>query len=243
MGRRNTSKKWQYAGLGVLAVTSLGAAAYALAPAESPAPTTFTPAPMTTPDEKSEPFLEWPDKGPLEVVFAGDSLTYGLYASEESKGYRPQVVAELEEEGNVEWSRGGQSGNKVETVTDSISFPKSSDLIVLELGTNDVWETDVDVFARQYEDLVAKAEKAAPDAALVCLGVWSNVDGGRNYDPLIKEPCVEAGGKFIPLHPLYEEGSNRGPAGRDTFGGVSDDFHPNDDGYAAIAEKVLEALR
>lgn len=204
-------------------------------------PSHLQPAQPSTPTEGADVTRE--DGEPLRVVFAGDSLTYGLYASTEAKGYRPRVVAAWEQDGPVEWSRGGQTGNRVATVAASLDVPADTDLIVLALGTNDLYKTPVPKFERQYAALVEQVTDAAPDAALACLGVWGNVDASRNYDPAIEEPCADAGGTFVPLSDLFEQERNRGPSGRDVFGGVSDDFHPNDRGYAAIAERLLAAVR
>jgi acyl-CoA thioesterase-1 len=186
--------------------------------------------------------VERPTDRPLEVVFAGDSLTYGLFASSEAAGYRPQVVAGLETDGAVKWSRGGQTGNRIQTVSNSIAFPASTDLVVLALGTNDVWKTPVEDIATQYDALMQKAKAGAPNAAIVCLGVWSKEDGRRGHDPAIQQSCEAAGGRFLPLGDIYDAADTRGPAGVEAFGGVSDDFHPNDNGYRQIAQLVLGNL-
>lgn len=84
---------------------------------------------------------------PLRIVFAGDSLTYGLYASDERLGYRELVNAEMSHSRDVEQSRGGQTGNTARTVADSIEVVSDTDVVVLAVGTNDMWKTDPDVFA------------------------------------------------------------------------------------------------
>lgn len=233
-------KKLAYVGLGVLAVTTAAVVAMALTPPipTSPQVARYSAAPTATTTDGALA-VQRPANGPLRVVFAGDSLTYGLSASSEAKGYRPQVVAGLSESGPVEASRGGQTGNRIKTVADSIKFPVDTNLVVLALGTNDVWKTDVGDVASQYKALVAKVNKSAPDAQLVCLGVWSNADGTRNYDPPIQAACEDGGGKFISIGDIYEDEKNRGPEGKPAFGGISDKFHPNDAGYKAIADRLL----
>lgn len=182
------------------------------------------------------------EAGVARVVFAGDSLTYGLFASTEEAGYRPQVVAALTAGGPVEASRGGQTGNQVATVTESIEFPANTNLAVLALGTNDLGKTEPDQLAEDYRALVDKVKTSAPDARIICLGAWTNVDGERNYGPSIEGPCTEGGGTYLPLWELFEDPANRGPAGREAFGGTGDDFHPNDAGYKAIADLVLTVV-
>lgn len=187
--------------------------------------------------------VERPSDRPLNVVFAGDSLTYGLFASTEAKGYRPQVVAALEADGPVDWSRGGQTGNTVGTVAKSIEFPQATDLAVLALGTNDLGKTPVKRFTADYEALVAKVKNQAPDAAILCLGPWADGDGSTTYGPLIEEACEAGGGSYAPLTDLYTKPKHHGPAGVESFGGKSDVFHPNDSGYKAIADRVLAHIK
>lgn len=198
--------------------------------------------PSPTSTEPAEAALERPEGRPLKVVIAGDSLTFGLYASTEDKGWRPLTVAALSEDGPVKVSDAGEDGDKAATVLDSIDPALDTDLIVLEIGTNDLYKTPDERFSGQYAALVEKVTAAAPDAVLLCLGVWHNVDANRNFDPMIERPCTEAGGRFVPLFDLYDDPANRGPAGRPAFGGTSDDFHPNDAGHSAISARVLAVL-
>jgi acyl-CoA thioesterase-1 len=246
MAPRNKARIWTNAGLAALFLATVGAVGFALFQPATPPPVSaqvseyLRTAPPAVTDNRLP--ITRPEAAPLKAVFAGDSLTYGLFASSEAAGYRPQVVAALSTSGPVEASRGGQVGNKIADVSASITFPADTNLIVLALGTNDVWKTDAKVAKEQYTSLVEKARTSAPDAALVCLGVWSNKDGARNYDPAIKQPCLAAGGIFLPITDLFEKETNRGPAGVQAFGGASDTFHPNDAGYKAIADRLLSAV-
>jgi lysophospholipase L1-like esterase len=180
--------------------------------------------------------------GVAHVVFAGDSLTYGLFASTESAGYRPQLVQAWSASGPVDASRGGQTGNTVKTVTDSITFPATTTLAVLELGTNDLGKTPFDQLQSDYQALVTKVKTSAPHAMILCLGAWTNIDGDRNNDQAIERPCVQGGGIYVPLWRLFDDPTDRGPSGRQAFGGTGDNFHPNDKGYKAIADLVLSVV-
>ena len=62
------------------------------------------------------------------------------------------------------------------------------------------------------------------------------------FDAIIKDACTTQNGAFRALMPLYLNNSFHGPAGRTTFKGPADAFHPNDAGHAAIARLVLDAL-
>lgn len=243
MAGRN-KKRALVAGVAALGVAAVAVAGLALTrPADQP-PVSEKVAQYYSnpPSARQSGVINRSETGPLKVVFAGDSLTYGLFASSEDKGYRPQVVAALSASGPVEASRGGQTGNKIKEVADSITFPADTNLVVLALGTNDVWKTDTADVAVHYKALVEKVVSSAPDATLICLGVWANQDGARNYDPHIQRPCEDAGGRFLRLTDLYDTPENHGPAGKPAFGGISDEFHPNDAGYKAIADRLLSAV-
>lgn len=253
--RRAKLKRWTVISLPVILVLAIALAVsgYLTAQNREPAKADATSTqqnrevanPSPSPTSKPAPntlSVKRPSDRALGVVFAGDSLTYGLFASKESKGYRPQVVASLEKGGPVKWSRGGQTGNKVSTVAESIKFPKSTDLAVLALGTNDIWKTPVGDFATDYKALIAKVKNQAPDAAILCMGAWTDVDGSRNYDHLIEDACEAGGGRYVPITDLNNNPKNHGPAGVESFGGISDVFHPNDSGYKAIADRVLENI-
>lgn len=207
-----------------------------------PRASSYTPRPMPDPDAVVTPEYPRNADGGITAVFLGDSLTYGLFASREEAGYRPQVVAALGSVAPVTATRAGQTGNTVATVSASASIPADAGLVVLALGTNDVWNTPVKDFTAQYEELVQKVRTSAPNATLVCVGVWANPDGARNYDPPISKLCRAAEGRYVKISDLFEQEGTRGPAGVESFGGTSDAFHPNDSGYAAIAQRVKEAL-
>ncbi|MDZ7930489.1 MAG: SGNH/GDSL hydrolase family protein [Rhodococcus sp. (in: high G+C Gram-positive bacteria)] len=183
-----------------------------------------------------------PADGPLKALFIGDSLTAGLYASSESQGFRSQMVAALEQSGPVELSLGQRIGGTVGEISEITNIGSGNQLAVVELGTNDFGKTDLDVFEAQYARLLDAIRATSPDAALVCAGVWQARYYGGPFDAIIARQCAEHGGKYRVLNDLYADADNRGPAGVEAFGGVSDDFHPNDDGYGAISERLLGVL-
>lgn len=224
------------ASLVVLAMQHVSQSRAAAGTQAGPVPT-FTSKARTT-----EPAVTAAD-GKVSAVFLGDSLTYGLYASTEAAGWRPQMVERLSKLGEVNATRAGQTGNTVAAVSGSATIPADANVVFIELGTNDLYKTDIDVFAKQYADLTEKAQQTATGAKIVCLGVWGPADAARNYDAKIQTACRSTGGTFVALSPLYTDPANRGPAGQAKFGGTSDDFHPNDTGYKAIASAVGIALR
>lgn len=185
--------------------------------------------------------LTVPDGQILHVAVVGDTLADGYYATTEGLGYRALVLDELPVA--VEEAPVLDIGDRVPADTPVGLIPSTTDLVVLEVGTHDAFVTPVEEFGSHYEDLVAVITEESPNAEIVCLGVWGNADAARTMDPLIGAACREAGGAFVPLFDLFDDPELRGPAGTATFLGDSDDFHPNDAGHRAIADRVLDRLK
>ena len=59
---------------------------------------------------------------------------------------------------------------------------------------------------------------------------------------VIETECLSRGGTFRKMSDIFADPSSRGPAGLVKYGGVSDDFHPNDLGYERISERLLGAI-
>ena len=188
-----------------------------------------------------------PAEGPLRVLFVGDSITYGLSAEDQDRGYRPLMVDALSAGGPVEELRANRVGADTGTVSGILNAPTGVDLAIIELGTNDVVEkTTIPQFRANYGSLLERIRHESPGAPLLCVGTWGSeggADGSDAYNAVIDDECDDRGGTFASLYGLYPEEANRGPAGRDVFGGTSDNFHPNDRGYRAIADLLLGRIR
>lgn len=176
------------------------------------------------------------------VLFVGDSLTVGYYASSPGKTY-PAIVAGRLGQHAVEISTAGVTASHFARRT---SYPKAS-VVVVELGTNDYeHQTPVRDFDRAYEDVIAHVRHANPTAKLVCVAVWngSYTNPGwapsTKYDATIRVDCT--GGKVANVSGAFDVSSDRGPQGTGSAFGMRDQFHPNDAGHAAIATSVLGAL-
>jgi lysophospholipase L1-like esterase len=177
------------------------------------------------------------------VLFVGDSLTVGYYASSPAKTY-PALVAGQLGRSAVEISTAGVTASHF---ANRASYPKAS-VVVVELGTNDYeHQTPVRAFDRAYESVIAHVRHANPTAKLVCVAVWN---GGytnpgwapsTTYDATIRGDCT--GGKVANVSGAFEIAADRGPQGTGSAFGLRDQFHPNDAGHAAIATSVLGALR
>jgi acyl-CoA thioesterase-1 len=187
-----------------------------------------------------------PADRPMRVLYAGDSLTYGLFSSVPELAFRPLVTAELAKGGEIEESRGERSGAGAGAVGNLVTVPDQLDLAIVELGTNDTGgRTEIGLFEQQYNTLMAKIMDPSPNSGLVCVGTWGQPGPGTGtdaYDDVIEKVCTTFGGIYVDASDTFTNTENRGPAGLATWGGESDTFHPNDAGHRALADLVLGAI-
>lgn len=178
----------------------------------------------------------------MRVMFIGDSLAAGYFATTREMGFAPLVTASLRESAEVETVTASKAGGNVR-VGSVVDLPAAVDVVVVELGTNDSLHTLPHVFARQYGALLDRIRATSPDARVVCVGAWRRAWRAWPYDRAIRNQARRHGGAFLRLSDLYADASTRGPAGRAVENGTTDDFHPNDFGHQAIAERLLPLVR
>jgi len=194
---------------------------------------------------------------PAGLLILGDSLTVGEHASRRDGTYVETVLASLAAgfEPGLATRVEAISGGRLRDLLNRRPMP-GQHLVVVELGTNDwhgylpnrPWRsTPTAEFARDYARLLDQV--VGPGARLVCLGIWgppgaSSETGARldDYDAVAASECRSRGGRFLPLSDLYADPFCRGPAGRWTPFGTSDNTHPNDRGHQRVAERVLAGL-
>lgn len=183
---------------------------------------------------------------PLRVLFSGDSLTGGLHASSQATAFKWLMLDSIDKSGPVDEFSSAMSGGTTVQVSQQYEVPGGLDLAVVELGTNDKAKaTPILEFKAAYIDLLSKIVEKSPNVALVCAGVWEDVNGGPDaapYNDVISAECTARGGKFVNLTPIYKNPATIGPVGVPAYGGVSDNFHPNDAGHRAIADALLGAM-
>lgn len=179
----------------------------------------------------------------VHAMFLGDSLTTSQFASSEAAGFRPLVISGMGVP--VTEVPGNDPSATLSTVASTIVVPPTTNLVVVELGNTDVYVNNITTadFTKDFDAVITRVTAQAPQATIVCLGIWGTAAVAANYDPSIAARCQQDGGAFVQLADLYEAPGIRGPAGESRFGGVSDEFHPNDVGYSAIAQRVLGILK
>ena len=175
--------------------------------------------------------------GPRLVV-VGDSLAAGRFADAQEEAF-PQRVAAATHAGLEIVAAPG-----VTTAQLAAQSLPSGDVVIVEAGTNDFLnQTPRRQFEDDYRALIAKVA----GARLVCVTTWTpkGITGPAGatipasfYDATIRRACAD--GVVADISPLLDD---RGPAGRSTFLGPGDDFHPNSEGHAAIARLIESRLR
>ena len=199
-------------------------------PAAAPtAPTPVTSNPLT---------LVTPAGRPLLVSVVGDSIAAGHYASGPDRGFRSLVLAALSARGPV--TPEDAAGTGTSPLSTAVTVPSGLDLVVLELGTDDMHIASVSQFEMAYGALVAQVHADSPKADLVCAGTWSATGG--LYDAVIERDCTSVGGRYVPLQALYDTPAYHGPTGVSGYYGYSDGLAPNDAGHRAIAAALLGAV-
>lgn len=181
----------------------------------------------------------------LRVIFAGAGLTHDVSASEPVAGYRARATAALGDEGqrSVGFTVSGGARMSLGGASRQVYVADEADLVVLEFGSSDIPGLSVEDFRSRYTALVERVHDQAPRAAVVCLGVWATADVAQLYDPAVRGACNRVrSATFVPLHDLFDQTANRGPAGRGTVGGVGDAYQPNDRGHAEIASRLTDAI-
>jgi lysophospholipase L1-like esterase len=180
------------------------------------------------------------------LVVVGDSLAAGRFAGTRDEAFPQEVAAATHARLELFAVPGATTA-----ALGAQAVPGGGDVVIVEAGTNDfLYQTPRRRFADDYRALIAKVAAASPGARLVCLTLWipSGTTGqapakipASSYDDTIRRAC--SAGAVADISPLVDaQPPTRGPAGRPTFLGPGDDFHPNSAGHAAIARLIESQL-
>ncbi len=176
------------------------------------------------------------------LVVVGDSLAAGRFADAQDEAFPQRVAAATHARLELLAAPGVTTAQLA-----AQAVPRGGDVAVVEAGTNDfLYQTPRRRFADDYRALLARVTAASPGAKLVCLTIWIPKDlppakiPASFYDATIRRAC--AAGAVADIAPLAARAGMRGPAGRPTFLGPGDAFHPNSTGHAAIARAIESRL-
>ena len=179
------------------------------------------------------------------IVFVGDSLTVGLYASTQATCFRSLLGAAAPCSTTVTASTGGRSSD----VDLGSVAAAAGDIYVVELGTNDATgyagrePVAPSRFAANLRAVARAARSASPYCRLVFLTVWQPPRVRAAYDSSIAAVGAETGRHLVDLGAFKDDPSCSEPAGVATDWGPSDGWHPNDSGHAAIASRLTSVVR
>ncbi|MEO5317577.1 SGNH/GDSL hydrolase family protein [Arthrobacter sp. CC3] len=188
--------------------------------------------------------VEYPSKSPLRVLFAGDSLTAGYATTAPALAFRELVAAELGKTGAVAQTVAGKPGQTTAEAAPEVAAAGADfNLVVVELGTNDVIKSNPATFTTDYKALLASIRAKSPTAPMVCLGGWNSAAKAKAFDAVIESECTAAGGKYRVLSGKFVVEANRWANGLLPNGTKADNFHPSDKGHAVIAQQVMSAIR
>ena len=179
---------------------------------------------------------------PLVVLAFGDSLTAG-YQLPPGQGFAPQLEKALKAKGrDVTVVGAGVSGDTSTQGRARIGWvlagmKQKPDLVVLELGANDMLRGQPPRVAKQNLDAMVKAFKAKGARVLVA-GMRANPTLGKAYVTEFEAlfPAV-AKANGVSLYPFFLDGvaAQKGLQ-------LADGMHPNAKGVAVMVNRILPAV-
>lgn len=194
----------------------------------------------------------------VSAYLIGDSLTAGTGASSQSRQFGPLAAARLGWDLTIDGiggsgflNKGVAPEGKAEGEVDR-SLPTRVDelaaaapkIVIVAAGRNDIY-SDPELVRSAMSTFFDEVRVALPEAKIVTVGTWrwdttseaQLSDAVAQLDSMLQEMTARVGGTFIPSRTfLAVDDSNAATLLYD------DGFHPNDAGYALIAESLAESL-
>ncbi len=164
----------------------------------------------------------------LNVVAFGDSLTYG-YGAPQAESY-PMVLQGLINRPVINLGRSGETGAAAPARLDDV-LAQNPYMVLIEFGGNDFMRSvPFEQTISAVEQMVDAVQTAGAVAVIVDTGGYS---GMSRYSRAYKKIAQEKGSVFVP-------GILDGIFGKRHL--MSDQIHPNADGYKLVAEKVAKEI-
>ncbi|WP_328598811.1 arylesterase [Sandarakinorhabdus oryzae] len=179
---------------------------------------------------------------PLVVLAYGDSLTAG-YQLPPGQGFAPQLEKALRAKGReVTVVGAGVSGDTSTQGRARLNWvlagmKQKPDLVVLELGANDMLRGQSPKTAKDNLDAMVKAFKAK-GARVLLAGMRANPTLGKAYVTQFEAmfPAV-AKANGVALYPFFLDGVAAQPGLQ-----LADGMHPNPRGVAVMVKRILPAV-
>jgi lysophospholipase L1-like esterase len=206
----------------------------------------------------------------LKVVAAGDSLTQGVGDSSEKGGYLPYLESLMEKEkgiNQVDFYNYGVRGDRSDQLLKRLQQPdlqksvEEADLIILTIGGNDImqvvkenisnlqiedFEKEKDKYQAHLTQIVEKIKMQNPEAPIILVGLYnpfykwfSDVEEMdeivANWNATAQKVLYDyPNSYFVEVDQLF--------TASDENLLYTDYFHPNDKGYALIADSLFNML-
>lgn len=185
--------------------------------------------------------------GVVDVLIIGDRISDSAGATTPEQGYINVIAQKFDQDGLGSNLTKQITTEPVPTIQPPTALPPEIDLTIIQVGTSDAGSsttrpTSKDEFMKRYNSFLEAVQAEAGSSKLICVGTWYNKAYTNYLNITMKSACETAGGRFINVNDLYDKGSTRGPIARETFSGPGDSYFPNDEGHAALAERVFQAI-
>lgn len=207
----------------------------------------------------------------LHIVSVGDSLTQGVGDSTNRGGYIPYLKEIMEKEkniGTVSFDNFGVRGDRTDDLLKVLKEPKviskikSSDIVIITIGGNDVMKVfrdnftnlKVDTFQaalngyqKRLDGILKTIREYKPSIGIVLIGIYNPFSKWfsdikeldqivQNWNNASEKTLMQyKNTQFVPVSDIFENQNEN------LF--YSDDFHPNDKGYKLMAERIGKILR
>jgi acyl-CoA thioesterase I len=177
---------------------------------------------------------------PLKIMAFGDSLFAGYGLSSDADNIPSRLEAGLKADGHdVKVINAAVSGD---TTADGLarldwSLADKPDLVLLELGANDALRGQDPDKAKANLDQILSRLKAANIPVVLC-GMIAPRNLGAGYSAKFDPMYKELADKYqVPLYPFILDGVALNPALNQ-----GDGMHPNKDGAAIVAKRLLPVV-
>jgi acyl-CoA thioesterase-1 len=176
---------------------------------------------------------------PFKIVGFGDSLMAG-YGLGPGEGFTDKLQAALRAKGHdVAVANAGVSGDTTSGGLARLdwSVPDGTQLVILELGANDMLRGVLpDIPRKNLDEMLAKLKQRK--IAVLLAGMRAAPNLGADYQSAFDAIYPKLAAKYdVPLYPFFLDGVAGQPGLR-----LEDGLHPNPKGVDAMVERILPTL-